>query len=107
MSSVKTPNNKFNLINSRIKYGTDGGINVESGTLVVNQITTRVGINTINPSTTFDVSGSFKSTSITDYSNSTGNNTQILTKVNGQNLWSYSGNNFNGGDMFLKIQEIL
>jgi hypothetical protein len=100
MSSVKTPNNKFNLINSRIKYGTDGGINVESGTLVVNQITTRVGINTINPSTTFDVSGSFKSTSIIDYSNSTGNNTQILTKVNGQNLWSYSGNNFNGGDMF-------
>jgi hypothetical protein len=100
MSSIKTPNSKFNLINERVKYGTDGGINIDSGTLVVNPVTMRAGINTLNPTYTFDVSGSSKTTSITDYSNSTGNNSQILTKVNGQNLWSYDDYYLNGNNMF-------
>jgi hypothetical protein len=100
MSSIKTPNSKFNLINERVKYGTDGGINVDSGTLVVNSSNNRVGINTLNPTSTFDVSGSIKSTSTIDYSNSTGNNTQILTEVNNQNLWSYSGYDFNANNIF-------
>jgi len=98
--SIKTPNTKINLINNRIKYGTDGGINVDSNALFVNATTGRVGINTTNPTTLLDISGSIKSSSITDYSNSTGNNTQILTNVNGQNIWSYPGYNFNGADMF-------
>ena len=100
MSSIKSSNSKFNLINERVKYGTDGGINVDSGTLVVNPITMRVGVNTLTPSSTFDISGSIKSTSIVDYNNSTGNNSQILTEVNNQNLWSYPGYNFNASDMF-------
>ena len=100
MSSVKTPNNKFNFINSRVKYGTDGGINVRSGTLFVDPSNNRVGINTLTPTTNLDISGSIKMASISDYSNSSGNNTQILTNVNGQNLWSYSGYNFKGSDMF-------
>ena len=98
--SIKTPNSKINLINNRIKYGTDGGINVVSNALVVNATTGRVGINTTNPTSLLDISGSLKASSIADYSNSSGNNTQVLTKVNGQNLWSYSGYNFNGADMF-------
>jgi hypothetical protein len=98
--SIKTPNTKINLINNRIKYGTDGGINVDSNTLFVNATTGRVGINTTTPNTLLDISGSIKSSGIADYSNSTGNNTQILTKANGQNLWSYPGYNYSTGDMF-------
>jgi hypothetical protein len=98
--SIKTSNSKINLINSRIKYGTDGGINVDGNALVVNAATGRVGFNTLNPTTLVDISGTMKASSISDYSNSTGNNTQILTKVNDQNLWSYPGYNFNGSDMF-------
>lgn len=89
MSSIKSINSKFNLINERVKYGTDGGINVDSGTLFVNPSNNRIGINTLSPSTTFDISGSLKSTTITDFSNSVGNNTQTLTKVNNQNVWTY------------------
>jgi streptogramin lyase len=98
--SIKTPNTKINLINNRIKYGTDGGINVLANTLFVNETTGKVGFNTTSPTSLLDISGSIKSSSITDYSNSPGNNTQLLTKVNGQNMWSYSGYNFNGSDMF-------
>jgi hypothetical protein len=97
--SIKTPNTKINLINNRIKYGTDGGINVDSNALFVNATTGRVGINTTAPTTLLDISGSIKSSGISDYSNSTGNNTQILTNVNGQNIWSYSGYNFNGSNI--------
>jgi hypothetical protein len=100
MSSIKNSNSKVNLINSRIKYGTDGGINVDANTLVVNATTGRVGFNTENPTTLVDISGSMKASSITDFSNSTGSNTQILTKVNGQNLWSYTGYNFSASNMF-------
>jgi hypothetical protein len=94
--SIKTSNSKINLINSRIKYGTDGGINVDGNALVVNAATGRVGFNTLNPTTLVDISGTMKTSSISDYSNSTGNNTQILTKVNGQNLWSYPGYQYSG-----------
>ena len=100
MSSVKSINKKFNLINERIKYGTDGGINVDSGTLFVNPSNNRVGINTLSPSTTLDISGSLKSTTITDFSNSVGNNNQVLSKVNEQNMWSYPQLSFQGNDMF-------
>ena len=57
MSSIKTPNSKFNLINDRIKYGLDGGINVSSGMLLVNPATMKVGINKLNPNSTLDISG--------------------------------------------------
>lgn len=55
--SIKTPNSKFTLINQRIKYGTDGGINVDQNALVVNPLNGRVGINTLTPNSNFDVSG--------------------------------------------------
>ena len=100
MSSVKSINKKFNLINDRVKYGTDGGINVDSGTLFVNPSNNRIGINTLSPSTTLDISGSLKSTTITDFSNSVGNNNQVLSKVNEQNMWFYPQLSFQGNDMF-------
>ena len=64
MSSIKNPNSKFNLINERVKYGTDGGINVDSGALYVNAINGRVGINTTSPSTNLDISGTIRTNSI-------------------------------------------
>jgi hypothetical protein len=98
--SIKTPSTKINLINNRIKYGTDGGINVDSNALVVNASTGRVGINTTAITSLLDISGSIKSSGIADYSNSTGNNTQILTNINREDLWSYPQYNFNGANMF-------
>lgn len=58
MSSIKNTNSKFDLISSRIKYGTDGGINVNGNALFVNGLNERVGINTISPQTNLDISGS-------------------------------------------------
>jgi hypothetical protein len=58
MSSIKNINSKFDLISSRIKYGTDGGINVDGNALFVNGLNGRVGINTISPQTNLDISGS-------------------------------------------------
>jgi hypothetical protein len=59
--SIKTPNTKINLINNRIKYGTDGGINVLANTLFVNESTGKVGFNTTVPTSLLDISGSIKS----------------------------------------------
>jgi hypothetical protein len=56
--SIRNPNSKFNLINNRIKYGTDGGINVDAGTLFVDASNSRVGIGTNAPASPLDVSGS-------------------------------------------------
>jgi hypothetical protein len=56
--SIRNPNSKFNLINNRIKYGTDGGINVDAGTLFVDASNSRVGIGTNSPASPLDVSGS-------------------------------------------------
>jgi len=56
--SIRNPNSKFNLINNRIKYGTDGGINVDAGTLFVDVSNGRVGIGTNQPAYSLDVSGS-------------------------------------------------
>ena len=56
--SIRNPNSKFNLINNRIKYGTDGGINVDAGTLFVDVSNSRVGIGTNAPAYPLDVSGS-------------------------------------------------
>jgi hypothetical protein len=55
--SIRNINSKFNLINDRIKYGTDGGINVNAGTLVVDASNNRVGIGTNNPSFQLSVVG--------------------------------------------------
>jgi hypothetical protein len=56
--SIKTYNTKINLISNRIKYGTDGGINVDAGALYVNGSNGRIGINTIFPQSNLDISGS-------------------------------------------------
>lgn len=69
--SVKTLNNKFNLISSRIKYGTDGGINVNKNTLVVDPSGGRVAIGKINPQYNLDVSGNIN---INGYINNYGSN---------------------------------
>jgi hypothetical protein len=71
--SIKNTNTKFNLINNRIKYGTDGGINVDAGALFVNPTNGRVGINTLNPQYNLDICGNIN--------------------ING--LYNYYGNNIN------------
>jgi hypothetical protein len=57
MSSVKSLNNKINLLERKIKYGDNGGINVDAGALFVNGSNGRVGVNTIFPQSNLDVSG--------------------------------------------------
>lgn len=102
MSSIKTPNSKFNLINERVKYGTDGGINIDSGTLVVNPITMNVGINMLNPTSTFDVSSIQQSNffnTITNPGYTFGNDTQVLTDNNTTPIWSYNQYNFDGNSV--------
>jgi len=61
--NIKSPNSRFDLIANRIKYGTDGGINVDAGALYVNGINGRVGINTTSPQANFDISGTIRSKS--------------------------------------------
>jgi hypothetical protein len=61
--NIRNTNSKINLISNRIKYGTDGGINVDAGALYVNGSNGRVGINTIFPQSNLDVSGSITTNS--------------------------------------------
>jgi hypothetical protein len=63
MSKIYNSNSRFDLITNRIKYGTDGGINVDAGALYVNGINGRVGINTTSPQANFDVSGTIRTNS--------------------------------------------
>jgi hypothetical protein len=104
MSSLKTIENKFNLINNRIKYGTDNGILVDTKTLIVDNSNNRVGINTLTPQATLDISGSF----IIDTNNiintsgvriNQSTDTQILTNVNNNISWSYIQEIFDGANM--------
>lgn len=79
--SIKTPNSKISLINNRIKYGTDGGINVDSGTLFVDSSNNYIGVNTINPSRTLDVSGTIYSNNAIVTSNLTSTTNINLLKT--------------------------
>jgi hypothetical protein len=95
--SIKNTNTKFNLINNRIKYGTDGGINVDAGSLFVNQVNGRVGINTLNPQYNLDICGSININGLYNYY---GNNinSQFYPSVNpysagAKALSSWSGTN--------------
>jgi hypothetical protein len=95
--SIRNPNSKFNLINNRIKYGTDGGINVDAGTLFVDASNSRVGIGTNAPAYPLDVSGSV---------NILGNlvvNGSPISPVSGPS-YTFSGQNtftgFNGNTIF-------
>jgi streptogramin lyase len=100
--SIKTSESKYNLINNRIKYGTNNGIIVDIDTLIVDASNNRVGINTRTPQATLDVSSSQQEnffTNITNVGYVNGQNTQILSDVNDNTLWSYNqyilqGNNF-------------
>ena len=58
MSSVKNLNNKITLLERKVKYGDNGGINVDGSTLVVNASNNRVGVGLSAPLYTFDVSTS-------------------------------------------------
>jgi hypothetical protein len=98
MSSVKKFSNRINLLNNRVKYGNEGGMVVDAGTLVVNSILNNVGIQTSMPTYKLDIStndisatrigntllvdssnnkvtvnGSIKPSSILDSTNSAGN----------------------------------
>jgi len=58
MSSVKSLSTKVSLLERKIKYGDNGGINVDGGDLFVNAINNRVGIRNTNPLYTLDISTS-------------------------------------------------
>jgi hypothetical protein len=103
--SIKTYESKYNLINNRIKYGTDGRIIVDTKLLVTDNSNNRVGINTRTPQATLDVSGSL----IIDTSNiinssgariNTSTDTQVLSQINNNYLWGYQQNYFNVTDLF-------
>jgi hypothetical protein len=57
MTSVKNLNNKITLLERRIKYGDNGGVNVDGGLLFTDISNNRVGINSSTPSYTLDVCG--------------------------------------------------
>jgi hypothetical protein len=104
--SIKTSESKYNLINNRIKYGTNNGIIVDTNLLVTDISNNRVGINTRTPQATLDVSGSLiiDTSNIingrTGYSINTPTDTQILTNVNNNMQWSYNQEIFDGANMF-------
>lgn len=58
MSSVKNINNKITLIERKVKYGDNGGINVDGAALFVNSSNNRVGVGTSAPLYTLDISTS-------------------------------------------------
>ena len=105
MSSLKTIENKFNLINNRVKYGTNNGILVDTKTLIVDNSNNRVGIDTLRPQATLDVSGSLRidTNNIINPSGvriNTGTDTQILSNINNNIAWSYNQEIFDGANMF-------
>lgn len=86
MTSVKTIENKFNLINNRVKYGTNNGIIIDDKTLIVDNSNNRVGIETMTPQATLDISGSLRidTNNIINPSGvriNIGTDTQILTNL--------------------------
>lgn len=89
MSSIKTLNSKFNLIDNRIKYGSDGGINVDNGNIYVNISNNSVGINTKTPTASLDISGN-----INYYLLGQSADTQVYSKYSNNYLWSYQQNIF-------------
>lgn len=128
MTSLKKFSNRINLLNNRVKYGNEGGMVVDAGTLVVNSILNNVGIQTSIPTYKLDIStndisaarigntitvdssnnrvninGSLKPTSILDSTNSRGNedpsgNMYLKSTPSGL-LWSpVSGGGGGGGD---------
>lgn len=104
MTSVKTIENKFNLINNRVKYGTDNGILVDGKTLIVDNSNNRVGIETMTPQATLDISGSLRidTNNIINPSGvriNIGTDTQILTNINNNVTWSYNQEIFDGANM--------
>lgn len=101
MSSIKNINTKFSLIDRKIVLGTNNGINVNAGSLYVEPNNNRVGINKLTPTSTLDISGSFKYTSLVDYSGATSTtDTQVLENNNNNILYSYIQDSFTGNNMF-------
>jgi hypothetical protein len=107
--SIKTSESKYNLINNRIKYGTNNSVIVDTDTLIVDASTNRVGINTSTPQATLDVSGSLNIdtsniiNSMSGYRINTPTDTQIFTNVNNNVQWSYNQEIFDGANMFPNI----
>lgn len=127
MSSLKKFSNRINLLNNRVKYGNEGGMVVDAGTLVVNSILNNVGIQTTIPTYKLDIStndisaarigntltvdssnnrvninGSLNPTSILDSTNSIGNedpsgNMYLKSTPSGL-LWSPVSGGGGGGD---------
>lgn len=86
--------------------GTSGFFNqLKTDNLIFNSITgtsgtfNQLSVNSITGSSGF-FSGILKINQVSDSSNSTGYNTQILTNVSDNNIWSYPGYNFRGSNMF-------
>ena len=101
MTSIKTIDNKFNLINNRVKYGTDNGILVDTRTLIVNNTNNCVGINTLTPTASLDISSIQQSNffnNITNTGYTFGNETQILTDIGTTPMWTYNQYNLQGNN---------
>ncbi len=101
MSSIKTSNSKFNLINDRVKYGTNNGILVDTRTLIVNNTNNRVGINTLTPTASLDISSIQQPNffnNITNTGYTVGNETQILTDIGTTPIWTYNQYNLQGNN---------
>lgn len=101
MTSIKTIDNKFNLINNRVKYGTDNGILVDTRTLIVNNTNNCVGINTLTPTASLDISSIQQPNffnNITNTGYTFGDNTQILTDIGTTPIWTYNQYNLQGNN---------
>lgn len=118
MTSVKNIFSKITLLERKVKYGNNGGINVNGGmlevdiskntinmksTFLADTLNNKIGISTITPLYLLDVSGSFRSRSLYDVTDCTGNVGQILSQSNQYNStlsWGYQGNQYQAYDMF-------
>ena len=84
----KSLSNELQNLISSLKNGEYTPLNVNDGTLILDPINRRIGINKVTPNYPLDVSGSAKFTTIVDISNSTGTSGQVLVSTGNGLAWS-------------------
>jgi hypothetical protein len=78
--SIKTINNKFNLLNNKFKYGTNDGINIKATSLFVDGSNNNLGIGKTSPQFDLDISGNMNCSGIL-YNYGTNINTEFYPAV--------------------------